>query len=92
MEKAEKKSNAQLAEAKALNDTFDKRVREKVSHVKQNMAADMTGRLHTAIQKQTITLSTCTWAFCFICIIQTGYILYMNKNVTKTIPLWFVNC
>ena len=81
-----------LAEAKALNDTFDKRVRDKVSHVKRNMEADMTGRLQTAIQKQTVTLSTWTWAFCFICIIQTGYILYMNKDVTKTIPLWFVNC
>lgn len=61
------------------------------AHVTRNMEADMKGRLQTALQKQTITLSTWTWVFCFICIIQTGYILYMNKDVTKTIPLWFVN-
>ena len=57
----------------------------------RNMEADMKGRLQTALQKQTVTLSIWTWIFCFICIIQTGYILYMNKDVTKTIPLRFVN-
>ena len=45
-----------LAQAKALNDTFDKCVRDKVSHVKRNMEADMKGRLQTALQKQTVTL------------------------------------
>lgn len=80
-----------LAQAKALNDTFDKRVRDKVSHVKRNMEADMKGRLQTALQKQTVTLSTWTWVFCFICIIQTGYVLFMNKDIAKTIPQWFVN-
>lgn len=80
-----------LAEAKALNDTFDKCVRDKVSHVKRNMEADMKGRLQTALQKQTVTLSTWTWVFCFICIIQTGYILFMNEDVAKTIPRWFIN-
>lgn len=80
-----------LAQAKALNDTFDKRVREKVSHVKQNMEADMKGRLQTALQKQTVILSVWTWAICFICIIQTGYILFVNQDVTKTVPQWFVN-
>ena len=44
-----------------------------------------------ALQKQTVTLSTWTWVFCFICIIQTGYILFMNKDIAKTIPQWFVN-
>lgn len=58
-----------LAEAKALNDTFDKCVRDKASHVKRNMEADMKGRLQTALQKQAVTLSTWTWIFCFICII-----------------------
>lgn len=81
-----------LAQAKALNDTFDKCVRDKVSHVKRNMEADMKGRLQTALQRQTVTLSTWTWVFCFICIIQTGYILFMNKDVAKTIPRWFINC
>ena len=80
-----------LAQAKALNDTFDKCVRDKVSHVKRNMEADMKGRLQTALQKQTVTLSTWTWVFCFICIIQTGYILFMNKDITKTIRQCFVN-
>ena len=80
-----------LAEAKALNDTFDKCVRDKVSHVKRNMEADMKGRLQTTLQKQTVTLSIWTWVFCFICIMQTGYILFMNKDVAKTIPQWFVN-
>lgn len=80
-----------LAQAKALNDTFDKCVRDKVSHVMRNMEADMKGRLQTALQKQTVTLSTWTWVFCFICIIQTGYILFMNKDIAKTIPQWFVN-
>lgn len=80
-----------LAQAKALNDTFDKCVRDKVSHIKRNMEADMKGRLQTALQKQTVTLSTWTWVFCFICIIQTGYILFMNKDIAKTIPQWFVN-
>ena len=47
-----------LAQAKALNDTFDKCARDKVSHVKRNMEADMKGRLQTALQKQTVTLST----------------------------------
>lgn len=51
----------------------------------------MKGRLQTALQKQTVTLSTWTWVFCFICIIQTGYILFMNKDIAKTIPQWFVN-
>lgn len=80
-----------LAQAKTLNDTFDKRVREKVSHVKWNMEADMKGKLQTALQKQTVTLSIWTWAFCFICMIQTGYILFMNQDVTKTVPRWFEN-
>lgn len=80
-----------LAQAKALNDTFDKCVRDKVSHVKRNMEADMKGRLQTALQKQTVTLSTWTWVFCFICMIQTGYILFVNKDVACTIPRWFEN-
>lgn len=80
-----------LAQAKALNDAFDKCVRDKVSHVKRNMEADMKGRLQIALQKQTVTINTWTWAFCFICIIQTGYILFMNKDIAKTIPQWFVN-
>ena len=80
-----------LAEAKALNDTFDKCVREKVSRIKRNMEADMKGRLQAALQKQTVTLSIWTWVFCFICIIQMGYILFMNKDIAKTIPQWFVN-
>ena len=80
-----------LAQAKALNDTFDKCVRDKVSHVMRNMEADMKGRLQAALQKQTVTLSIWTWVFCFICIIQTGYILFMNKDIAKTIPQWFVN-
>lgn len=80
-----------LAEAKALNDTFDNRVREKVSHVKRNMEADMKSKLQTALQKQTVTLSIWTWVFCFICMIQTGYILFVNKDVACTIPQWFEN-
>ena len=80
-----------LAEAKAINDSFDKRVMEKVSRVKRKMEADMKGRLQTALQKQTVILSVWTWAFCFICIIQTGYILFANQDVTKTVPQWFVN-
>lgn len=80
-----------LAQAKSLNDAFDKRVRDKVSHVKRNMEADMKGRLQTALQKQTVTLSIWTWAFCFICMIQTGYILFANKDVACTIPRWFEN-
>ena len=52
---------------------------------------NMKGRLQTALQKQTVTLSTWTWVFCFISILQTGYILFMNKDVAKTIPQWFVN-
>ena len=79
-----------LAEAKALNDSFDKRVMEKVSRVKRTIEADMKGRLQTAFQKQTVTLSIWTWAFCFICMIQTGYILFMNRDVAKTIPKWFI--
>ena len=79
-----------LAEAKALNDSFDKRVMEKVSRVKRTIEADMKGRLQTALQKQTVTLSIWTWAFCFICMIQTGYILFMNRDVAKTIPKWFI--
>ena len=51
----------------------------------------MKGRLQIALQKQTVTLSTWTWVFCFICIIQTGYIFFMDKDVAKTIPQWFVN-
>lgn len=49
-----------LAQAKTLNDSFDKRVSEKVSRVKRNMEADMKGRLHTALQKQTIALGIWT--------------------------------
>lgn len=80
-----------LREAKALNDTFDKCVREKVSHVKRNMESDMKCRLQTAQQKQTVTLSIWTWTFCFICMIQTGCILFMNRDVAKTVPQWFIN-
>ena len=80
-----------LADAKALNGTFDKRVNEKVSRVKRNMEADMKGRLQTALQKQTIALSIWAWAFCFICMIQTGYIIFMNQDITRTIPRWFIN-
>lgn len=80
-----------LAQAKALNDTFDKRVREKTSRIKQNMEADMKEKLQAALHKQTVTLSIWTWAFCFICIIQTGYILFVNKDVACTIPQWFEN-
>ena len=50
----------------------------------------MKEKLQVALQKQTVTLSIWTWAFCFICIIQMGYILFMNEDVTKTIPRWFV--
>ena len=80
-----------LAQAKTLNDTFEKCVKEKVSHVKRNMEADMKGKLQTALQKQTVALSIWTWVFCFICMIQTGYILFMNSDVVKTIPQWFIN-
>lgn len=80
-----------LVQAKVLNDTFDKRVNEKVSRVKRNMEADMKGRLQTALQNQTIALSIWTWAFCFISMIQTGYILFMNQDITRTIPQWFIN-
>lgn len=80
-----------LAEAKALNDTFDRRVKEKTSRIKRNMETDMKGKLRAALQKQTVTLRIWIWAFCFICIIQTGYILFMNKDVACTIPQWFVN-
>ena len=80
-----------LAEAKALNDTFDKRVREKTSRIKQNMEADMKEKLQTSLQIQTITLSIWTWTFCFICMVQTGYILFVNKDVACTIPRWFEN-
>lgn len=80
-----------LAEAKALNDTFDRRVWEKTSRIKQNMEADMKDKLQTALHKQTVTLSIWTWAFCFICMIQTGYILFVNKDVACTIPRWFEN-
>lgn len=80
-----------LAQAKTLNDTFEKCVREKVSHVKRKMETDMQSKLNTALQKQTIALSIWTWAFCFICMIQTGYILFMNKDVAKTVPQWFIN-
>lgn len=80
-----------LAQAKTLNDSFDKSVREKASRVKRNMEADMKGRLQNALQKQTIALIIWTGAFCFICMIQTGYILFMNSDVVKTIPQWFIN-
>ncbi len=80
-----------LREAKALKDTFDKRVREKTSLIKQNMEADMKEKLQAALQKQTVILSIWTWAFCFICMIQTGYILFVNKDVVFTIPQWFEN-
>lgn len=80
-----------LSEAKALNASFDKRVREKTSQIKHNMEADMKDKLQTALHKQTVTLSIWTWAFCFICKIQTGYILFVNKDVVWTIPRWFEN-
>lgn len=80
-----------LTKAQALNDTFDEHVSEKVSRVRRNMESDMKGRLQTALQKQTIAFGIWTWAFCFICMIQTGYILFMNHDVTKTILLWFIN-
>ena len=80
-----------LAQAKTLNDSFDKRVSENVSHVRRNMESDMKVRLQTALQKQTIALSIWTWAFCFICMIQTGYILYMNHDITKSFSRWFIN-
>ena len=80
-----------LAKAKVLNEDFDKRVYEKTSRIKRKMEADMKGKLQTALQKQTIALSIWTWAFCFICMIQTGYILFMNSVVAKTIPQWFIN-
>ncbi len=80
-----------LAEAKALNDTFDKRVREKTSRIKQNMEADMKDKLQAALQKQIVTLNIWTWAFCFICMVQTGYILFVNNDVACTIPRWFEN-
>lgn len=80
-----------LAQAKTLNDTFDKHVTEKTSRIKRNMEADMKGKLQNALQKQTIALSIWTWAFCFICMIQTGYILFMNQDVAKTFPQWFIN-
>ena len=38
-----------LAEAKALNDSFDKRVMEKVSRVKRTIEADMKGRLQSVL-------------------------------------------
>ncbi len=56
---------------------------EKSNRIKQNMEADMKEKLQAAIQKQTVTLSIWTWAFCFICMIQTGDILFMNKDVVK---------
>ena len=80
-----------LAEAKAINDTFNRRVKEKTGRIKRNMEIDMKGKLRAALQKQTVTLRIWIWAFCFICIIQTGYILFMNKDITYTIPQWFVN-
>lgn len=80
-----------LTEAKALNDTFDKRVYEKTCRIKRRMETDMKGRLQNALQKQTVALSIWTWAFCFICMIQTGYILFINQDVAKTVPRWFEN-
>lgn len=80
-----------LAEAKTLNDAFDKRVYEKTSRVKLKMETDMQSKLQTTLQKQTVALSIWTWVFCFICMIQTGYILFMNKDVAKAVPQWFIN-
>lgn len=51
----------------------------------------MKDKLQAALQKQIVTLSIWTWAFCFICMIQTGYILFVNKDVAWTIPQWFEN-
>ena len=47
----------------------------------------MKGRLQTSLQKQTVTLSIWTWAFCFICMIQTGYILFMHRDVAVSFVL-----
>ena len=51
----------------------------------------MKDKLQTALQKQTVALGIWTWAFSFICMIQTGYILFMNHDVVKTVPQWFEN-
>ena len=79
-----------LAEANALKDTFDKQVKDEISRIKRRLEADINCRLKDDLQRQTVTLGIWTWTFCVICLIQTGYILFTNKNVTCLIPRWFV--
>ena len=80
-----------LVEANALKDTVDKRVKDEISRIKRRLEADMNCRLKDDLQRQNVTLGIWTWAFCFICMIQTGYILFVNKDVVFTIPQWFEN-
>lgn len=52
----------------------------------------MQKQLQEKLRIQTATLSIWTWIIALVSIIQTGYILYVNKDIVVTIPDWFLNC
>lgn len=91
---AEKKSenaNAALKEAKSLEVDFNKRVSIEAKHIRKQVKTDMQAQLQEKLRTQTATLGIWTWVIAFISIVQTGYILFVNKDVVTTIPDWFLN-
>lgn len=93
-EEAEKKTenaNATLEKAKKLEADFSKHLSDEAKQIREQAKSDMQIQLQEELQTQTATLGIWTWAIAFISIIQTCYILYVNKDITATIPDWFLN-
>lgn len=89
--KKEENANATLNKAKALETDFSKHLSGEAKYIREQAKADMQIQLQEELQTQTAKLGIWTWAVAFISIIQTCYILYVNKDITATIPDWFFN-
>ena len=91
---AEKKlenANVVLTKAKALEADFNKHISVEANYIRKQLKADMQMQLLEKLRTQTATLGIWTWVIAFISVVQSGYILLVNKDVVTTIPDWFLN-
>jgi len=89
--KKEENANATLEKAKVLEVDFKKHLSDEAKYICKKAKADMQKQLQEKLRIQTATLGIWTWIIALISIIQTSYILYVNKDIVATIPDWFLN-
>lgn len=89
--KKEENANASLEKAKVLEVDFKKHLSDEAKYIRKQAKADMQKQLQEKLRIQTATLGIWTWVIVLVSVIQTGYILYVNKDIVTSIPDWFLN-